>query len=145
MKKLQHKFVDTMPAKLEDGILYVSIRFRIVSHNCCCGCGNEVVVNLSPAGWQLTFDGESISLSPSIGNWTLPCRSHYWIRNNTVQWAESWSKKKSLAAQKLDALTNERYYRNRNAQDQWQPGTGVDGIEKGKAKKGFWQRLFRWR
>ena len=83
-----------MPRPLEDGILYVSIRFGIVSHNCCCGCGNEVVLNLSPKGWQLTYDGESISLSPSIGNWNFPCRSHYWIIRNRVRWAPSWSDKK---------------------------------------------------
>jgi hypothetical protein len=87
MKKLDLKFVDSLPQPLEDGVLYVSIRFRIVSHNCCCGCGNEVVVNLSPKGWQLTYDGESISLFPSIGEPTLKCRSHYWIRNNEAQWA----------------------------------------------------------
>jgi Family of unknown function (DUF6527) len=35
------------------------------------------------------FDGRSISLDPSIGNWGFQCRSHYWIKNNRVVWAES--------------------------------------------------------
>lgn len=145
MKKLQHKFVDSMPQQLEDGILYISIRFRIASHKCCCGCGNEIVTNLSPAGWQLTYDGESISLFPSIGNWTLPCRSHYWIRNNGVQWAETWSKKRSFVAQKNDALSHERYYGNRrNASDYEQPAIGSDEFTRGKAKKGFWRKLWKW-
>ena len=74
--------------------MYVSVRFRIASHNCFCGCGNEVVTNLSPRGWQLTYDGESISLYPSIGNWDFKCRSHYWITRNTVRWAEKWSDEK---------------------------------------------------
>jgi len=94
MKKLQLKFVDCMPRPLEDEVIYVSIRFGIVSHNCCCGCGNEVVLNLSWKGWQLTYDGESISLYPSIGNWNFKCRSHYWIIQNEVRWAESWSDEK---------------------------------------------------
>jgi hypothetical protein len=92
-----------MPRPLEDGILYVSIRFGIVSHNCCCGCGNEVVTNLSPKGWQLIYDGESVSLYPSIGNWDFKCRSHYWITRNKVRWAESWSDKK---IRKVRALEN---------------------------------------
>ena len=97
-----------MPRPLEDGILYVSIRFRIVSHNCCCGCGNEVVTNLSPKGWQLTYDGESISLYPSIGNWDFKCRSHYWITRDTVRWAESWSDEEILEARTLEGDSNTR-------------------------------------
>jgi hypothetical protein len=30
-------------------------------------------------------------LPPSIGNWSLKCRSHYWIKNNRISWAEDWS------------------------------------------------------
>ena len=32
------------------------------------------------------FDGRTISLNPSIGNWSYPCRSHYWIKGNRVVW-----------------------------------------------------------
>jgi hypothetical protein len=90
MTKLSHRFVDHMPPKLEDGVIYISLKFGIVSHNCCCGCGTEVVTNLSPNGWSLIYDGRSVGLYPSIGNWNLKCRSHYWIRNDSVEWAESW-------------------------------------------------------
>jgi hypothetical protein len=89
--KMQHRFVEFVPDELENGILYVSVIYATVVHKCCCGCGNEVVTPLSPNDWQLTFDGESITLFPSIGNWSLPCRSHYWIRKNEVRWAETWS------------------------------------------------------
>ncbi len=91
MKRLTLQFVEYMPRPLEDGILYVSIRFRIASHNCGCGCGNEVVTNLSPHGWQLTYDGETVSLHPSIANPDFPCRSHYWIVQNEVRWPNSGS------------------------------------------------------
>ena len=104
MKKLQHKFVECVPKPLEDGILYVSIRFGIVSHNCCCGCGNEVVTNISPNGWRLTYDGESISLYPSIGNWDFKCRSHYWIVRDEVRWAERWSDQKIRKAREIDGF-----------------------------------------
>ena len=89
--KMQYKFVEFIPDELENGVLYVSVTYATVVHRCCCGCGNEVVTPLTPSDWQLTFDGESITLFPSIGNWSLPCRSHYWIRKNEVRWAEMWS------------------------------------------------------
>jgi Family of unknown function (DUF6527) len=85
---LVHKFVDQVPVDLENGVVYVSIPFSTVIHKCWCGCGHEVVTPLSrKTGWQLIFDGESISLHPSVGNRALPCRSHYWIEGNTVVWA----------------------------------------------------------
>lgn len=88
---LTHQFVQHVPDKLEDGVVYVSIEFATAIHKCMCGCGQEVVIVLSPTDWRLIFDGESISLDPSIGNWGFPCRSHYWITRNRVRWAEVWS------------------------------------------------------
>lgn len=75
------------------GILYVSMERSVAIHLCACGCGNEVVTPLSPVDWQLRYDGEVISLNPSIGNWNFKCRSHYWIANNRIKWAASWSNK----------------------------------------------------
>jgi hypothetical protein len=51
-----------------------------------------VVTPFSPIEWQLNFDGESISLYPSIGNWSFPCQSHYWIREDTVLWSKQFSR-----------------------------------------------------
>jgi hypothetical protein len=56
-----------------------------------CGCNNEVVTPLSPTDWQLTFDGESVSLNPSIGNWSFKCKSHYWIVKDTIKMVRKWS------------------------------------------------------
>lgn len=89
-----HRFVDTIPECLEEGVLYVSIPYDTCLHNCACGCGKEVVTPLSVNDWRMTYDGESVSLSPSIGNWSYPCRSHYWIRSGEIEWARSWSKEK---------------------------------------------------
>ena len=82
-------FVEFIPDHLEDGVLYISERFRTCSHNCCCGCGEEVVLPLSPAEWQLSRDGDAVSLWPSVGNWDYACKSHYVIRLNQVRWAGS--------------------------------------------------------
>ena len=88
-KLLNHEFVEFIPDVLERDTIYVSIPFATASHLCFCGCGLKVVTPISPRGWKLTFDGESITLYPSIGNSQFPCRSHYWIRENKVVWAES--------------------------------------------------------
>jgi len=81
-----HEFVDHVPSTLRDGTVYVSIRFATAVHKCACGCGEEVVTPITPTDWQLTFDGETVSLHPSIGNWNLPCQSHYFIKRDTIQW-----------------------------------------------------------
>ena len=113
MKKvgvLAHEFVEFIPDTLKEGTLYVSIEYATVVHKCCCGCGKEVVTPLSPSDWKLIFDGKTISLDPSIGNWSFPCRSHYWIRNNTVRWSEDWSQSRINANWAHDRRAKERYY-----------------------------------
>lgn len=78
------EFVEFIPEQLDEGVLYVSKRFRVCSHRCCCGCGEEVVTPLSSSEWTLTTEGDLVSLWPSVGNWDYPCRSHYLIRRNRV-------------------------------------------------------------
>ena len=89
---VSHEFVHHIPPReqMEHGVVYVSIPFATAVHLCCCGCGNEVVTPLDPNQWQLTFDGKSVSLCPSIGNWSFDCKSHYWIRRNQVARATEW-------------------------------------------------------
>jgi Family of unknown function (DUF6527) len=74
---IQHQFVDTVPDALQEGVVYVCIPYTTAVHRCLCGCGEEVVTPIRPTGWSLTFDGVTVSLHPSIGNWDFPCRSHY--------------------------------------------------------------------
>ena len=100
--RLAHRFVDHIPERLEPGELYISIPFATAVHLCACGCGHEVVTPLSPTDWKMTFDGESISLHPSIGNWSFPCQSHYWIRNNRVRRAPRWSAEQITAGRDRD-------------------------------------------
>lgn len=86
LTRIRPEFVTFAPEVLEPGVAYVSMEYATVLHLCCCGCASQVVTPLAPARWHLTFDGESISLNPSIGNWSFPCQSHYWIRRNQVLW-----------------------------------------------------------
>lgn len=109
----EHRFVDAMPEELEAGQLYVSIRFRTAAHLCACGCGTRVVTPIKPAKWQLTFDGETVSLSPSIGRWQLPCRSHYWIRRNVVVWSRAFTDEEIDEVLRRDAEDLRGYYETR--------------------------------
>jgi len=88
---LRHEFVTAIPRTPEAGVLYVSVPYATTMHLCPCGCGQEVPLPLTPTDWCLTFDGETVSLWPSVGSWSLPCQSHYWIRRGRVFWAKPWS------------------------------------------------------
>jgi hypothetical protein len=43
-----------------------------------------VVTPLTPTDWSLTFNGEDVSLHPSVGNWEQACRSHYVLKLGRV-------------------------------------------------------------
>lgn len=107
---LKHQFVEFIPEDLEQGTIYVSIRFATAAHLCICGCGNKVVTPIRPMDWTLIFDGRTISLDPSIGNWSFPCRSHYWIRKNRIKWAPKWSREEIERGRRSDRHAKERYF-----------------------------------
>ena len=90
---LRPVFVEQLPDLLDPGLLYVSMKFAICAHSCACGCGRKVYTPLGLKDWQLYFDGETVSLSPSIGNYNFPCRSHYFIRYNRIVWISDNSRK----------------------------------------------------
>lgn len=85
--RYRHEFVDELPDVLEPRVLYVSVVFSTAIHLCLCGCHSEIVTPITPTDWHLRFDGECVSLSPSIGNWSYKCRSHYFLRSGQVVWA----------------------------------------------------------
>lgn len=108
-------FVKTIPRELRAGALYVSMEYGTVVHSCCCGCGEEVVTPLTPTDWRIEYDGESITLRPSVGSWTLPCRSHYVIRANKVIACGNWNEKRIEAERARDATAKRAFYGNREA------------------------------
>ncbi|MBO5495650.1 MAG: hypothetical protein J5964_08030 [Eubacterium sp.] len=81
-------FVDRIPKELKAEELYVCMACNVVVHLCPCGCNEKVVLPIGRDQWVLTYDGEGITMSPSIGNFQFPCESHYYIRNNNVKWLE---------------------------------------------------------
>lgn len=120
------------------------IPFATAAHKCCCGCGEQVNTPLTPTDWQLTFDGESISLYASIGNWRLACESHYWIKRNTVEWAPRWSKKEIEAGRARDRLAKEKYFDTAKTPTGSETKASARRSKKRKSEEGVWRRLRRW-
>jgi hypothetical protein len=85
-------FVEFMPSVLEPGLLYISPEYRVTKHLCASGCGEAIVLPLHPGQWRFTYDGEHVSVAPSVGNASLPCRAHYWIRDGQIVWAAPLSR-----------------------------------------------------
>lgn len=110
-----HAFVAFIPEQLEEGVVYVSIPYATAVHKCFCGCGREVVTPISPVHWELTFDGKTVSLDPSIGSWALPCQSHYFIRRNRVFWARRWSKEQIEVSRQHEQRERLSYFGDRPA------------------------------
>jgi hypothetical protein len=114
---LQHKFVEFIPDHLEDKVLYISIAFCTAIHKCACGCGNEVVTPFSPTDWKLIFDGKSVSLNPSIGNWNFECQSHYWIKNNKIVFAHKWNQTEINLCRQVDKEIKEKQFKKNKKQN----------------------------
>lgn len=90
--KMTHLFVDIIPNEIDDNVLYVSMKYGTAIHKCACGCGNKVVTPFDEEkGWVLSFNGKTVSLTPSVGNWNLACKSHYWIKDGRVLWVPQYS------------------------------------------------------
>lgn len=107
---MRHEFVKYIPETLEEDMIYVSVEYKTVAHLCACGCGTEVIIPIGPTDWSITFDGTTITLSPSIGNWNYPCQSHYFIRKNKVVWADGMSKESIEMVKLKDQNSKFKYY-----------------------------------
>jgi len=109
-KRLEHRFVHHIPEVGDPGVIYISMEYATAVHKCCCGCGEEVVTPITPTDWKLTFDGESVSLSPSIGNWNMECQSHYFVQRNKVIDCKQWTRKRIEAGRRKDKARKAEYY-----------------------------------
>lgn len=129
------EFVDSIPPTLPvEATLYIAFSRRVTAHLCLCGCGEKVVLPLRPNRWSLTYDGETISMAPSIGNSGLACRSHYWIKKSRVEW---WS-----------PLSDEQISFGM-ARDGWigssaPTGHRLDDHEPEATRRPWWRRLLPW-
>jgi hypothetical protein len=123
---ISHKHVTYVPKQLEPGILYISTEYAVAAHLCACGCGNKVVTPLGPAEWSFSERNGRATLRPSIGNWQLPCRSHYVITDGNIKWGGQWSDAKVKAGRRAEEARRQAYY------------ASLDRA------RGFWGRIGKW-
>lgn len=147
---LEHRFVRNVPRELDPGVLYVSMDYATAVHSCCCGCGDRVVTPFTPTDWRMTFDGESISLHPSVGNWNQKCRSHYVIQRNRVLEAGAWSESQVEAERRRDKRAKAAHYSQLHDAQRSLASPVEDGVfnqttvAKAQPSPSIWARLKLW-
>ncbi|WP_300653504.1 DUF6527 family protein [Hydrogenophaga sp.] len=113
IERMRLEHVHHMPKVLEPGVLYASEEFAAAAHLCACGCGVKIRTPLGPTEWQLDETGAGLSLSPSVGNWQQPCRSHYWIWQGEVEWCGDMTEAQIQAGRRLEHLCRRAYFAKR--------------------------------
>lgn len=138
--RLEPEFVEFVPDALEPGVLYISMRYATASHLCACGCGEKVVTPFTPTDWRMTFDGKTVSLSPSVGNWEQGCFTHYVIDRNRIIEHGPWTPEQIERGRRSEGAAKARFY------GRAEPLPGQVATQAVRPKHGFWAslgRLFR--
>lgn len=85
------EWVECVPKTIEEGVLYISEKYQGMEHLCPCGCGVNIFIPwreypCSDLYWEMKKnEDETVSFEPSMLN-RIPCKSHYFIRRNKVEW-----------------------------------------------------------
>ena len=131
LKFMTPEFVEYIPANGDDlisGNVYISMKHGMVVYRCPCGCEGLSEFMLDPIRYRMEYDGINVSFYPSIGISYLKCRSHYWIRDNQIQWCapmEDWEIDKARRRELASALE-------------------VRDREKSKGVRQMWSRFVSW-
>lgn len=78
----------------------------------------------------MVFSGETVSLRPSVGNWSYPCQSHYWLRRGRVEWALTWTADEIAARRELP-MVGDDHTANRARSlpgSRWAAGADGEGL-----------------
>lgn len=114
-------YVEFIPPESELilGKLYISKKYETTVHLCAEGCGRKVVLPLTPGRWRLQRNGDAVSLSPSVGNWDLPCRSHYLICENRIVPARAWDDERISRGRDEDQRDVDRAFDTKRRSSFW--------------------------
>ena len=129
MEKIELLKLEYLPNDLEPGVLYVSEEFGIAGHLCPCGCENKIMTPLDASEWSFKEVSNKPTLYPSIGNWQLPCKSHYWIRNGVIEWSDQWSDEEIVKGRIAEETQRKSYY---------------EKLNKTQVEKSIFRRIFDW-
>jgi hypothetical protein len=141
-RQIRHEFIELAPRTLEEGVLYVSVEYASAVHNCFCGCGIKVATPISPRDWKLTYDGDTVSLWPSVGNWDFPCRSHYFIERNVVRWAGAMTREEIEEGRAADRRRKGAYYSGKSTPPVTAAEPDTPAVKAPRRKRSFLKRLF---
>lgn len=142
---LRRQFVEFIPEQLDEGVLYVSERYGTATHLCCCGCGSEVVTPIGPTDWALEVVNGAVTLAPSIGNWSLPCRSHYLVRQGRVVWARDMSRGEiELGRERDQRLRDAHFARVNRLKEAVRAPTRTAHQHSDAGLGSFWRTVRRW-
>lgn len=128
--RIELQEVHYMPKQLEPGILYVSRQFGTAAHLCACGCGAKIRTPLGPTEWSVKKTSAGPSLWPSVGNWQLPCKSHYVIDRGEVEWAPQWNEAQIRAGRAREEHRRAIYYNKSQATALGKPGQLAGWLKK---------------
>lgn len=124
LMKFKTKYVHFIPEALEVGILYVSQEFETAAHVCPCGCRTKIRTPLGVTEWRFIEEKNGPTLYPSIGNWQLACKSHYWIEDGIVLWAKAWSESQIISGRKNENYRRKVYFEGLPKADETYPSIG---------------------
>lgn len=82
--------VERIPDALAAEVVYVSEEYEMAALRCPCGCGHRVLLLLGDGHTVSEINGWA-EVSPSIGVWDAPCKSHFFVREGKVIWATPYS------------------------------------------------------
>jgi len=139
IERIEPEFVEFIPEELAPGKLYISMEYATASHLCCCGCGEKVVTPFTPTDWRMTYDGETVSLRPSVGNWEQACQTHYVIDRNRVIEHDRWTRAQVESERRRDRQAKARYYGGAHTEP-----SGTAGAPATQRRNGFWFSVRSW-
>ena len=125
LKFMTPEFVEYIPANGDDlisGNVYISMKHGMVVYRCPCGCEGLSEFMLDPIRYRMEYDGINVSFYPSIGISYLKCRSHYWIRDNQIQWCapmEDWEIDKARRRELARALEVRDREKSKGIRQMW--------------------------
>jgi hypothetical protein len=108
--RIELQRVQYMPKALEPGVLYYAEEYGAAAHLCACGCGTKIRTPIGPTEWHLEDRPRGVSLSPSVGNWQHPCKSHYSIKDGEIRRAGQWTDQEIEAGRAREAERRAEYY-----------------------------------
>lgn len=143
VNQLSPQVVELAPKELRPGVLYISFKYKLAIHLCCCGCGEKVVTPLSPAEWHLRLDDGKVTLHPSIGNWGMACKSHYYIRNNRVVWSGEMNERQIAAVHRRDKADIDAMHRAKSI-NRGGPDLPESALPKPSPRGNWFRKLWDW-